>query len=499
MCGSSPCGDSGSAPTPNPTPTERVQPCVAPSSTGLPFPSDILEPTEIPPVGHGAHPDAVNPYRNKTFRIGDPGAWFDPSAMNDPVYGELKQKWATAGVRGGIPYLDQLLKENPRVTVRPGESIQDKINEAANKVTQPNGGFKGALVILENGQHTVNSTIRMKPYVYLVGESRTGAKAMLVLKGNVSRGAGFSFDGVSHSGIYRMTIEGSWGVPEFDWNQQRDPNTLLPVSDKFTTKTRKKYNGNEFNSVLFRSGSDNFLDKVNIYNSSNHPVSVNAKHITLRDLDVDGAHLKGGGAQGYFFIQNGYNLITGNKVTHLRHISMQGSNTEYNVMIDNDFRQEISYHVKDKGRNLTEYNRVIIPEDMPDAYLPMMSPWSTQHGLLDDSYNYLYRGYHRMDNYKNGAGLIGEKFFSVQGPKQQCSLHALVAEWYINITPKRDVPNYPGGLVWSDSRYVHLGPVMNVAKDLNHLVSFPHFDEQGNNYPTPTGETFYPVQLDPQP
>lgn len=52
------------------------------------------------------------------------------------------------------------------------------------------------------------------------------------------------------------------------------------------------------------------------------------EHNTIRGTEIGGAS----------------NLITGCKVTHLRHISMQGERSKYNVVFDNDFRQEVSFH-----------------------------------------------------------------------------------------------------------------------------------------------------------
>ena len=179
----------------------------------------------------------------------------------------------------------------------------------------------------------------------------------------------------------------------------------------------------------------------------------------------------------------------------MRHISIQGQSAQYNVMIDNDYRQEMSYHVKDSGNNLMEYNRIIIPEDMPTAYFPVMGPWSAQHGLLTNAYNYLYRGYNRMGNYKNGKGLNGKKFFDPKRTDLQYSLHALVKKRYQEANPKVAVPRYPNDLVWSDENLVYKGPVINVGKDHNHLLNFPHYDEQGKNYAQPKGNTFYPVKL----
>ncbi len=303
---------------------------------------------------------------SQLLEVGDPGVTFDENKF-DPDYPQM-EKWVTAGVRGGIPFIEnQIIKQ----TLNDGAN-SDAINSAINSVSNQGGGA----VLLKNGEYRINRTVRMKSNVSLIGESRNGVKCTIYM----NNGNAFLFGNrVEKSGIYKLTIQGSWGTPQYDWNIGTNANNELP--------------GNENVSVKFKDSKDCWLDKVNIINSADFPLRCGAEHTTLRDLKVDGVFNKHGGAHGYFFILEGYNLITGCEITHLRHISLQGYGVRYNVVYDNDFRQEISFHSGDDGDNLIENNRITLPSTMPGQnpdYFAVMGPWSTQHELSERP-NYVYK------------------------------------------------------------------------------------------------------------
>ena len=304
-------------------------------------------------------------------RIGDPGVTFDSSKL-DTNYPQMA-KWMTAGVRGGIPFMNQLTIKDTLLSGATSDDIIQAIAEVA--------ALGGGTVLLKNGTYTIDKQVNMASNVSLLGESRNGVKCMVYMGGQSS----FYFPpNVNKSGIYRLTIEGSWGEPTYNWNYG------LAANDELV--------GNDNILVKFKDSEDCWLDQVNLINSARDPMRCNATHTTFRDLIVYGAHRKAGGAQGYFFIQNAYNLVSGCQITNLRHISLQGPNVEYNVVYDNNFHQEISFHTGDNGNNLIEHNKVILPFDMPpvavgdaDAvtpvearndkpvYFAIMGPWSTQH------------------------------------------------------------------------------------------------------------------------
>ncbi|PKB44148.1 putative secreted protein (Por secretion system target) [Cellulophaga sp. RHA19] len=339
------------------------------------------------------------------LKVGDPGVTFDASKY-DNRYPQMKE-WQKAGVRGGIPFL----KDVKIVKTLTNGANSDAINSAINDASKQSGLVA---VLLKNGTYTIDKRIKMKSNVSLIGESRDNVKCII----KMNSGDAFSFYKVRKSGIYTLTIQGSWGKPKYDWNYSLDANDELKSNNNI--------------SVKFNDSEDCWLDKVNILNSARDPVRVPANHITLRDLNVDGAHKKAGGAQGYFFIQGAYNLITGCKVTHLRHISLQGGNVEYNVVYDNDFRQEVSFHSGDKGNNLIENNKITLPFDMPNSkadtpnavynnsnepnYYAIMGPWSSQHQNSEKP-NFIFKN-NCLEKNHNNARPWSNPSLLYKGPRQ---------------------------------------------------------------------------------
>lgn len=357
--------------------------------------------------------------------VGDPGVTFDKSKF-DADYPQMV-RWSKAGVRGGIPFLTDLPK-GTTVTSKTSAGINEAIKNCA----------ADEYVYLPNGMYKITSTIKMKSRVHLVGQSRDGVICEIDMKG----GVGFEFNGVNNCGIYKMTIQGSWGEPRWDWNFGSG------------TASHDEYGGTAGNdniSVRFKSTNDCFLDGVNVYNSSKHPIWINAKHITLRDLHVDGVHRKGGGCEGYLMVANSDNLITDCFITHLRHLSLQGGSVEYNVLYNNILEQEISYHAEDNGNNLVEGNIITLPSDMWGAYYALMGPWSTQHHLSKKP-NYAYKN--KCYHYNQGASVN---------------------------------PLSP----WSDDNVVYYGP--HKVKPANHQGKINNF----TTYPkgVPQGGSLYPVEL----
>ena len=342
---------------------------------------------------------------NAQLKVGDPGVRFD-SNKYDNRYPQMKE-WQKAGVRGGIPFL----KDVKVVKTLTNGANSDAINKAIVDASKESGLVA---VLLKNGTYTIDKRIVMKSNVSLIGEDRNKVKCII----KMNNGDAFSFYKVRKSGIYTLTIQGSWGKPKYDWNYGLDENDELKSNDNI--------------SVKFNRSEDCWLDKVNILNSARDPVRVPANHITLRDLVVDGAHKKAGGAQGYFFIQGAYNLITGCKVTHIRHISLQGGNVEYNVVYDNDFRQEVSFHSGDKGNNLIENNRITLPFDMPNSkadtpnaaynnskepnYYAIMGPWSIQHDNSENP-NFVFKNNCLEQNHNNAKPWSNPNLL-YKGPKE---------------------------------------------------------------------------------
>ncbi|MGY3795257.1 T9SS type A sorting domain-containing protein [Aquimarina sp. 433] len=376
---------------------------------------------------------------NAQKRVGDPGVTFDDSKY-DNRYPQILE-WQKAGVRGGIPYLDDI-----RIfTTLNSDSNSSQINQAINDAAKEN---ELVGVLLKNGTYTIDNAVKMKSNVALIGESRNGVRCII----NMDSGNGFRFDNVKNAGIYRLTIEGSWGTPKYKWNYSLSQNDELRNIDNISVK-------------IVRS-EDCWLDKVNIYNSARDPIRVPSNHITLRDLDVKGAHKKAGGAQGYFFIQGAYNLITGCKVTHLRHISLQGGNVEYNVVYDNDFRQEVSFHSGDAGNNLIENNKITLPADM--------SPVSEDELLPDDP---------------REIATNKPVYFAIMGPWSTQHDNSEKPNFIINNSCLQLNHSYGSATPWSQPGILYKGP-LKLGLTINERIQ--NFPEVSSNL-HPSGETLYPI------
>ena len=311
-------------------------------------------------------------------RVGDAGVKFDTSKF-DPNYPQMKA-WSEAGVRGGIPDIDSL-KVNK--VVYPGSKSKDIVN-AINSLG-PNGG----VILLKNGTYDIDECINVPSNVIIKGESRD--KTVCIINKKVTEGKGaFNFvRSTKNSGLYNFTIKGGWGTPKENWIVSEEANYELP--------------GNDNVSVLFNGCEDCFIDAVTILNSADFPMRCHGDHNTFRDLHVDGCFNKNGGCHGYFFLMGGHNLVTGCYITHIRHISIQGKNSKYNVLYDNNLAQEISFHSDDGGNNLIENNKIILPPDMPNNkpnMVAIMGPWSYQHSISQKP-NFIYKNDCLEKNHNN--------------------------------------------------------------------------------------------------
>ena len=373
------------------------------------------------------------------FQVGDPSVTPDESLL-DPNYPQMS-RWARAGVAGGIPYIHSFDKTTA-IDAGNSSDINAAIQAMANTLTNNEKG----LITLRNGTYVIDASVQMKTNVSLIGESRAGVVCSITMNG----GNAFAFENVSYCGIYNLTIKGSWPEPKYNWNYGIDENR------EFT---------NDNISVRLRAETKNcWLDKVTILNSAKDPLRVAAAHNTFRDLIVDGCKRKAGGAEGYFFVQGPDNLVTGCQITHIRHISLQGSNVEYNVVFGNNFRQEISFHSGDNGNNLIENNTITLPEDMPPIeagetgpypetengkpiYFAIMGPWSTQH--TNSAFpNFIY---------KNKCIQLNHDY----GPKQP----------------------------WSNDSKVYFGPKQLGLSIQERIDNFPEY-----NRPVPQGGTLYAIK-----
>lgn len=440
------CGDSGSTPEPD-TPDVIVTP---PDDTDKPDDTNQEEEEQVTiscgPLSEGwTNPDDYmtwplqTPRTAHTYQIGDPEMRFDESKI-DPRYETQMRAWMKAGCEGGIPHIETL---TPDVELADGTTSTD-INKAITGL-----GQNGGVILLKDGVHPIHGTIEMKSNIILMGESRD--KTICLISHNTRTRGIFNFDdNVKKAGMYRMTIKGNYtskfgtNYPKFLWNvSDQDGNDELELEsqDKISVAT-----------VRFYHTKNCWIDDMNILNSADFAVACFGNNTTMRNLHIEGSYTKCGGGRGYFYVGRPYNLVTGCEVTHLRHISLQGASAEYIVLVNNHFKQEVSFHHGDKGNNLILQNNIELPADMPGTqnpnYFAIMGPWSVQHKLSAHP-NFIFQNHCLEKNQGHG-----------------------------NVSP------------WSDDDKLYMGP--EEIKPKNPWNNFPAVEQ--DKYPL--HGTLYPVILD---
>lgn len=352
-------------------------------------------------------------------RIGDSNPRFDSNKL-DANYPQMRE-WMKAGVEGGIPSLKSQLSK-VTITFESGASVKD-INGFLNSGDK----YAPRIILLKNGNYTFDQQIRLYAQDVLIGESRDGV--VVTLKSN----GGFSYYNASKAGIRNLSIEGDY--------------RSYPPDPTVMEETLIGMNLAKHATIEMKGAVNCYIDNVKMKNIASHAFVIgntaqnNGRNNTVRDLDVDGAYNKGG-YMAYLHIGGSYNLITGCRVVHLRHISMQDPTSFYNVFYKNDVEQEVSFHNDDGGDNLVEYNRITLPETLK-GYTAIMGPWSIQHKV--GGKNFVYRN----------------KCLEVNND---------------NKTP------------WSDNE-LYIGPWE--VKPVDLYTQFRITD----GYPKPIGRTFYPVIL----
>lgn len=363
-------------------------------------------------------------------KVGDSGVTFNEDLI-DPRYEKLIREYIKAGVDGGIPSIEEekiIRSDMPIKEFSPGDNVLKEINE----YTLANSGKK-IIVYLKNGEYTFTTWLRVYSNQMLLGESQEGVII------NLKDGGQITLMNADNAAVKNITLKG----------QYKD---TPPVDTKFETTISGK---GDFRTMDLQGAQNCYVDDVTIINSASHPLYLTKNYgterecmyNTIRNVTIDGAYNKGEGCQGYFMIQGHHNLITGCKVTNIRHISMQERITYKNVLYKNDFEQEVTFHHNDAGDNLVENNNITIPANM-GGYYAIMGPWSTQHWIGEK--NYIYRNKCLEKNHSN----------------------------------KRP---------WSDDTKLYMGPLKRVVggtAEQRYEVFEPL-----SSYPAPTGKTFYPVIL----
>lgn len=296
-------------------------------------------------------------------RIGDPDMKFDESKfdVNYPLYPQMRE-WMTAGRGEGIPPLDSQMGEITKVFTPENTEAEIKAY-----LEESNKWSARRKILLKNGEYNITQSLRLYHYDVLIGESKEGVILHMSDKGQITLYNGHD------AGVRNLTLKGAYSKDDPDPTKMEETIPAL----------------NTLRTIDLSSAYECYVDNVTIINSACHPIYITGHNNTVRDVEVDGAYNKGGGSQGYFFIDGHHQLVTGCKVTRIRHISFQNPTSKQNVFYKNDVTQEVSFHQNDGGDNLVEYNRITIPTTLNTAYCAIMGPWSIIHQV--GGKNFIYR------------------------------------------------------------------------------------------------------------
>lgn len=362
---------------------------------------------------------------NTTQQVGDKGVTFNKNLI-DPRYKDAINNWITAGKEGGIPTIEEEKIARPKIVeFAPGATLA-QMNKVANE-----NSSKPIIIFLKNGVYNFDNYLRLYSNALLLGESQDGV--IIKMKGN----GHISFLNATNAGLKNVTLKGDW----FNYE---------PKDTEFKNVSGKDIG---HRMVDMQGAKHCYVDNVTIKNSLSHSIYLTTSnagqskcyHNTIRNVTIDGAYCKGEGCAGYFMIQGDHHLITGCKVTNIRHISMQEQIAKYNVLFRNNFEQEVTFHDDDGGWNLVQENNITIPANM-SAYYAIMGPWSTQHKI--GKKNFIYRNKCLEKNHSN----------------------------------KRP---------WSDEN-LYMGPLKLITGSTTERYNvFKRLDD----YPNPTGQTLYPIIL----
>ena len=360
-------------------------------------------------------------------RIGDVGMNFDEIRF-DAAYPQMLE-WRKAGrtqemtgLQGvpGIPSLESQLND---VFIEFGP--ETPISEIKAFFVSQN--FSERHIFFKNGVYNLDEVIRIWPRDVLIGESRDG----VIIK--LSGDAKLNLYNGHNIGVRNLTIEGDWS------KQSPDPSNMSE-----TLSGKGGHAAIDMNLTKF-----SYIDGVKIINAASFPISIagevttnnNGAYNTIRDVEIDGAYNKGNN-QGALRIMGSYNLVTGCKITNLRHISFENKNSYYNVFYKNDVAQDVSFVKEDGGNNLIENNIITLPATLPGNYVSIMGPW--------------------------GSNKIGGKNFVY---RNKC----------LELNRGSNTP-------WSDHE-LYIGPWEASPSD-----AYSNFRTTQEN-PTPKGKTLYPVIL----
>jgi len=196
---------------------------------------------------------------------------------------QLTRKWNEAGVKGGIPTDQKIVKR-----IKPGDDIQAAIKEVNKK--------GGGVLLLEEGTYKITQTINMEDNVVVRGVDRKAVILESSIEARYGDGPIFYFKGDSNSGIENLTM-----TYDYDGRPSPDPHN---------------YSNDPYGTGMIRSShvrietdsNNNWIRDTDMIDAGWRVVNVKGNNNTLTGNYVDGTHQKGGGG-GYYLITGDNNLI----------------------------------------------------------------------------------------------------------------------------------------------------------------------------------------------
>ncbi len=281
--------------------------------------------------------------------------------------------WNTAGVLE--TFIPSAERENTD-TLHDIGFMQEQLNHLSES-----GGGK---LIVPQGNYEIHETVRIPSDVSIVGLSRDLSVFEIKMKEVFEKSkhhmppqgnsAAFLFEQVSNASLENLTI--IYKAVDFE------PLDFETYDHEWV---REVFHGNDprtdslfVTSVWIERSENCKISYCNILQAGNDPVRIRlSKHITCSHNFVDRAYNKGGRGAGYYnLIHSHYCLLYKETVARLRHLSIHKASS-YNVVYGCDLETDVNFHNGDRGHNLIENNRIMIPNW--HSWRPFGTGSSSQH------------------------------------------------------------------------------------------------------------------------
>ncbi|MFW5698317.1 MAG: right-handed parallel beta-helix repeat-containing protein [Planctomycetota bacterium] len=266
------------------------------------------------------------------LRIGDAGSLPDPSRF-DPAYPEM-ERWAKAGVEGGIPYIERVVGR-----IDPETDIVAAVAAAAGQVSAGNPG----VLLLAAGDYPIPRELWLKPGLILRGADRT--QTFLISELNEMKAP----YGVAETHAIKMAERSALeDLTVYNRHvKDKDPGTYV---GKYSNP------GAPCSGLVKIPGkaTNSWIQRCNLTHAGSNPISIDGDHITIRDCTIEHAYNKGGKGHGYLELGNAHDILFYNiTVTDIRHVSVMWKSS-YVVFYECDFTIDINYHDGLPHHNLIE-------------------------------------------------------------------------------------------------------------------------------------------------